>query len=311
VPFGFIFLEHSRAWGLTDRSVGDWLRQRCLSLAVYGGIQALVVTGFYVLMRCLPRTWWLACSLASPLLAIAGTIIQPLFLAPLFNTFTPLEESEWKYLKPRVEDLLHQAGVNVADVLVVDASRQSGHTNAYFTGFGDARRIVLYDTLLKEHINSKTHDTAEVESILAHELGHWLHDDIVHGIILGSIASFFGFLLLFLFLNWMRGRAPCYMKSAADPAGLPLIILVAMLAQWVIEPVANVYSRYIERRADQASLELAGRPDAFIAAERRMALKNISRLDPHPLQVFLRNSHPPVVDRIQMALDWKKTRHDK
>ena len=135
---------------------------------------------------------------------------------------------------------------------------QGGHTNAYFTGFGSSRRIVLYDTLLQDH-----KDPAEVESILAHEMGHWLHHHIVKGIILGSVGSFVGLLLLFLFLRWMQGRAPCYLQNAADPAGLPLIILLVALTSWVVMPVENVFSRYIERQADEESLKLAGQPEAF------------------------------------------------
>jgi STE24 endopeptidase len=300
LPFGLARLEHSREWGLTKRSTEDWLQQHFLGFAVFGAIEALVLVGFYLFVRFLPRTWWLACSFVVPLLAIGGTILHPLFLAPLFNTFEPLDQSQWKHLKPEVEQILKKAGVDVAEVLVVDASRQGEHTNAYFTGFGSSRRIVLYDTLLKNQT------PAEVESILAHELGHWLHDHINKGIMLGAVAAYLGFFLLFVFLKWMIGRPPCYLKSAADPAGLPLLILIYVLAGWVTMPAQNVFSRYIERQADEESLNLARQPRAFIDAERKLAEKNVSRLDAHPFMVILYYSHPPAAERIQMAKDWEK-----
>jgi STE24 endopeptidase len=304
LPFGLARLEHARAWGLTQRSVGDWLTQHCLAFAVYGAMEGLVILCFYVLMRYLPRSWWLASALAVPLLSIGGAILHPLVLAPLFNTFVPLEQSKWKNLRPVVEHVLKKAGVDVEGVLVVDASRQGSHTNAYFTGFGAARRIVLYDTLLENHTPE------EVESILAHELGHWLHHDIARGIILGSVGAFFGLYLLFVFLRWMLLRAPGYLQNAADPAGLPLIILVTTLASWITMPAQNIFSRHIEFQADEESLKLAGQPEAFIAAERKLAVKNISRLDPHPLMVALYYSHPPAAERVQMAVDWKKAHPD-
>ena len=299
LPLGMLGLELTRAWELTQRSQADWLSQHFMSIAVYGGGEALVTVVFYVLMRYLPRIWWLVAAVGASVLAVLMAYLHPIVLAPMFNTFTPLSETRWKDQEPRVRELLKKANVDIGDILVMDGSRQGGHTNAYFTGFGSSRQIVLFDTLLEKNT------PAEVESVLAHELGHWLHHHIVQGIALGAVGSLAGLFLLFVFLSWVRGRSPWFLRSADDPAGLPLIMMCMLLASWLTMPLVNVVSRHFERQADAMSLELAGQPDVFIEAEKKLALHNISNLVPHPVQSFLFLTHPPAIERIQMAEEWK------
>lgn len=299
LPFGLARLEHLRSWGLTKQSMGDWLSQHFLALGVFGGIEALVLIGFYLLLRYCPRTWWLWSAAGTTLVSIVGVYLLPIVFAPLFNTFEPLSQTKWRHLEPMVQRQLTRVNVEVQDVLVMDASRQSGHTNAYFTGFGSTRRIVLYDTLLEK--NSE----AEVESILAHELGHWLHDHIVKGLALGAGTALIGLYLLYRILLWLRGRSPWFLYSAADPASLPVIVLIGLLGTWLLMPVESAISRSFERQADAKSLELAD-ADAFISAEKKLALDNLSDLAPHSLRVILFASHPTTVQRIHMALEWKK-----
>src|SRR5262249_20580998 len=156
-------------------SVLSWLIDHFIALGVSAVIGAIGLVGLYVLIRWLPRAWWILAGLGSGVLIAPGAFILPVLIAPLFNTFTPLSTTEWAGLQPMVEALTAKAGLPVSDVLVMDASRQGKHTNAYFTGFGSTRQIVLYDTLLRSHAPD------EVESILAHEMGHWLHQHIVKG----------------------------------------------------------------------------------------------------------------------------------
>jgi STE24 endopeptidase len=192
----------------------------------------------------------------------------------------------------------------VQDVLVMDASRQGEHTNAYFTGFGPTRRIVLYDTLLKKH------SPDEVASILAHELGHWTHHHIVKGICLGMLGTLVGLLLLDRLLRRFMSRAPWRLSSLADPAGLPLILLLAYLGSWLARPAENAVSRYFERQADATSLELAGRPQVFISAEKKLAQDNVGNVAPSPWNIWLFATHPSALERIGMAEDWRST-HDE
>jgi STE24 endopeptidase len=304
LPIGIARLHHRRAWGLTDRSLVAWLSDRGKGLVETLVREGIVIVGFFLLARRYPRRWWLPAAAGATVFVVLYIFIKPIVIDPWFNTFTPLSQTQWKDLEPRVHALIHKAGVPVEEILVVDASRQSTHSNAYFTGFGSTRRIVLYDNLLMQH------PPAEVESILAHELGHWLHHHIVQGTILAAGGFVVGFWLLAKILEWLRDRAPLRLRSAADPAALPVLMLMGALGNWAIAPVQNAVSRHFERQADTVALDLAGQPDVFIEAEKRLAVKNLGRLLPTPWEVWLFNTHPPVLERIGMAEAWKKTQRE-
>ncbi len=304
LPLGLIRLENQRAWGLTQRSIPDWLVEHFISLGVAAIIGGALLMGLYLLIRCFPRTWWALATAGALLFAVAFAFVLPVLIAPLYNTFTPLRDTEWASLEPTVRYLIDKAGITIQDVYVVDASRQSGHTNAYFTGFGSTRRIVLFDTLLSKH------PRAEIESILAHEIGHWQYDHIAKGIILAGLGALVGFFLLARILQWAIGRPPFSLTRPFDPGGIPLVLLLALVSTWLAMPVQNVVSRYFERQADQTALDLGGRPDAFVAAEKRLAHDNIMNVAPTPLNVWLFASHPPAVERIRMATEWRQRREE-
>ncbi len=304
LPIGIARLYHAQYWGMSNLGLAGWLQDHALSFGINLLCEAVALVGFYSLLIWLPRIWWLIAPFGGDAFTVTYVLVAPILISPLFNDFTPLSKTEWSNQQSRVQALIDKAGVPVEEILVMNASRQSNHTNAYFTGFGPTRRIVIYDTLLKNHSD------AEIESILAHELGHWLHDHIVKGILLGTLAALFACFLLDRVLRLALGRAPWHLRSIADPAGLPLILLVMNLGFWVAMPVENAVSRHFERQADQVSLELAGRPDAFRSTEKKMAIDNKSNVAPAPWNVWLFSSHPPTVERIRMADEWeKKTAH--
>jgi STE24 endopeptidase len=300
LPFGIARWMVVRDWGLSNLSLAGWLVEHTKGLAVSVVISGCMLLGFYGLVRFFPRAWWLLATLAALAFGVVLAFLLPLVVAPLFNTFTPLAESEWAHLRRPVQALIDRAGISVDGIFVVDASRQSSHTNAYFTGFGPTRRIVLYDTLLKKH------SLPEVESILAHEIGHWRHNHIVKGLSLAAGGALLGFLLLSVILCRAVGSPPARLTGPGDPAGLPLILLLWTLASWVAMPVQNAISREFERQADAYSLELAGQPEAFIEAEKQLARVNVLNVAPTPWNVWLFASHPPVVERIEMAEEWRK-----
>lgn len=284
-----------RSWGLTDRSFPSWLGDYGKGLALSAVFGAVVVVGLYLLMRLMPRLWPAAAAGGAVVLGMTVAFLMPLIIAPLFNEFTPIAKTKWAHLEPRIAVLTKRAGVQVGEVLVADASRQGRHTNAYFTGFGPTRRIVLYDTLLDSH------SPEEVESVLAHEIGHWMHNHIAKGILLGAAGSLIGLFALSWLLGWAVGREPFLLKSPADPAGLPLVMLAGFLAGWIAMPIEHAISRHFERQADAAALDLAGDPEVFIEAEKRLAADNISNVAPNPFAVWLFSTHPPAVERIEMA----------
>jgi STE24 endopeptidase len=296
LPFDALRWRLLVEWDLTSRSFLDWFQEHLLALGVTGLIEAVAVFGLYVLIRAWPRGWWLPAALGATALAAAIAWLLPVVISPLFNTFTPLRETPWAAWEKPLRQIVEQTGVPIEEVLVMDASRQSHHSNAYFTGFGDTRRIVLYDNLLKKH------NLPEIESILAHELGHWLHDHIVQGIALGGVAALIGFFVLSRLLLW--AQTPLGLESPSDPAGLPLVILCVFLGNWLALPVASAVSRHFERQADQAALDIAKEPEAFIAAEVKLVRDNIGNPAPAPWNVWLFATHPPAVERIEAARRW-------
>jgi STE24 endopeptidase len=303
-PFSLGRFYLARAWGMSSRDLGPWLAEYALSLGVEAAIGAVALVCFFLLLRFAPRLWWAIATLGGGLLAALIAFLLPVLIAPLFNTFTPLSKTTWADLESGIRRLTEKSGVPVQDILVMDASRQGQHTNAYFTGFGPTRRIVLYDTLLSKH------SPGEIESILGHELGHWTHQHIVKGIVLGMCGTLVGLLLLDRILRRLQGRAPWHMSSLADPAGLPLILLLGYLGSWLVMPAENAVSRYFERQADTASLELAGMPQVFIRAEEKLARDNISNVAPTPWNVWLFSTHPTTIQRIEMADNWGQQRRD-
>jgi STE24 endopeptidase len=297
LPFGVMGFELQHAWDMTNRSYGDWLRDRAVGFLIgpfFWGCAAI-----YVLMRLLPRTWWLWATGLLLVLGISYAILQPLVIAPLFNTFTPLSQTQWKDLEPKVRALMQRADIEVSEILVIDASRQSQHSNAYFAGFGPTRRIVLYDNLLKKST------PAEIESVLGHEIGHWQHDHIVKGIALAIPAALLGLLALSLILQGLTKRG--YLTSPSDPAGVPVVLVLYSLGMWLALPLENAISRHFERQADMAALELARQPDAFRKVAKNLAINNVSNVAPTPWNVWLFASHPTTLEAIQMADAWERT----
>lgn len=299
IPMGVARLYHSQSWGMSNHTLETWLQERAIGMGLALVRDAILIGGFYLLLIILPRTWWLVAPLGAAGLAILYASFAPILIDPLFNDFTPLSQTEWKDMEPRVRKLIDDADVPVGEILVMNASRQTNHSNAYFTGFGGTRRIVLYDTLLKKN----TPD--QIESVLAHELGHWLHDHIVKGILLGMIAALVGFYIIDRSLRFAVGRSPWQLQSISDPGGLFLVLLLVHLGNWSVAPVQNAVSRHFEQQADAKSLEMVGRPDVFIRSEVTISRDNIANVAPTPWNVWLFASHPPAVERIRMAEEWK------
>jgi STE24 endopeptidase len=291
---------HAQAWGMVNLDLLGWLRDKALATGILLGTEAIVLGGFYLLLIVMPRIWWLVAPVGGTALSVVFVFLMPIVVTPLFNDFTPLSQTEWRDQQSRVKALVDKAGVPIEEILVMNASRQSNHTNAYFAGFGSTRRIVLFDTLLKNH------EPDEIESVLAHELGHWQHDHIAKGLVLGAFAALAGCFVLDRILRAAMVHAPWRLGSIADPAGVPLVGLLVVLGAWLSLPAQNAIIRHFEREADQASLILADRPDAFIRTEVKMARDNKANVAPTPWNVWLFATHPPTVERIRMAEEWKR-----
>ena len=279
-----------RRFGLLHQSFGSWLADGAKAAALGGvlGLGGLLVV--YGLLRVTPW-WWLIPAAVFFVVGIALAALFPVLIVPLFYRLTRLSDAA---LERRLLGLAERAGVAVIGCWVVDQSRKSRTANAAVVGLGRTRRIILFDTLATSFRED------EVEAVLAHELGHHVHGDLRRGLLVQGALTLVTF--------WAAARllaagVPFWnLEGTADPAGLPWLALVMMVLGAVQLPLANGFSRWIERQADDFALALTGDPAAFIGAMERLGTLNLAERRPHPLKEFLLYSHPALDRRIARAL---------
>ncbi len=282
-------------YGLSTRSWPLWLRDIAVSTAIDAGLTALGLLVLVALARRAPRTWWAWAAAGAAGLVVAGSFLYPVLIEPAFNSFEPLPAGQ---LRTDLLELAEGSGTPVEDVLVADASRRTTSLNAYVSGFGSTRRVVLYDTLLADVPD------AEIESIVAHELGHVANDDVLTGTLTGALAAAAAVALLGWLLSWSPLLRRAGADSPGDPRVVPLVLLLVALGSLVGTPVQNLVSRHVEARADLHALDLTGDAAAFIEMQRRLAETNVSDPSPPaPWQWFF-GSHPTAAQRIALAEDW-------
>ena len=286
---GFV-REH--AFGLSTQMPMSWLLDQAKGLLL--SLVLTVSLGWLLVFfwRRYPGRWVLpAWTLGAAVMLLLVTL-APVVIDPLFNTVRPVQDQA---LRQRVLALAARAGLPVEQVYETDASRRTRKGNAYFTGLGATKRIVLYDTLIAGH------DPEAVELVLAHEMGHWKHAHIWKGIALSLVGMG---LMLWIGARvhaWAVSRGSFHLAGPADAAGLPMFLLTLYVLSLLSLPVQNAISRHFERQADMASLVLTHNPEAFIRAEVALARSNLADLQPSPAVVWLLYTHPPTMERIRMA----------
>jgi len=244
--------------------------------------------GLFFLLHALPELWWLLGFVAIMALMLVMLVVYPTLIAPLFNRFTPMQDES---MRARIEALLRQCGFEAKGLFVMDASKRSTHGNAYFAGFGKAKRIVFFDTLLAKH------SPDEILSILAHELGHYKLGHIGQRIAETAVFAFAGFLVL----GWaFASDALSGAFGLPDDPGLVLVIVLIAAGPvlHLIAPLTSFLSRRAEFEADAYAKDLLG-PDSMIRALTRLSRDNLSTLTPDELYVLFYYSHPPVPMRIE------------
>ena len=284
-----------RDYGLSTRSWGGWAADLAKGFGLQVAGTLLAVLLLVALARVLPRWWWVAGSVAAAALVVALSFVYPLVVEPVFNRFSPLGDGE---LRTSLLQMAEDDGVPVEDVLVADASRRTSTLNAYVSGFGATRRIVVYDTLLDQA------PAEQVRTVVAHELGHAAEHDVRNGTMLGALLAAAGVCALGGLLGWSWLYARAGVDGAHDPRVLVAVLAIVGLLGFLTAPMQGLVSRRIETRADVHSLDLTGDPTTFTEMQRSLALASHADLDPPMLTYVLFASHPTAPERIALARSW-------
>ena len=291
IPFslyGTFVIE--RKYGFSTITPGLWLADLAKSAAVSVVLLALLFVPFFALIHWLPQAWWLAAWVFFALFQMLMIWLYPLVIAPLFNKYVPVRDEA---LRDRILALADKAGLRAEGIFEVDAGKRSRHSNAYFTGLGRSKRIVLFDTLIATH----SHD--EIASVLAHEIGHWKLRHVLRQLLAMEALSFVGFYLVFRLMGWPLLFETFGFAGPVPYAGLLLAAVVMKPAAFFFTPVGAAISRKYERDADRYALGLIGTTRFLAEALKRLAKENLANLYPHPAYVAFYYSHPPLAERVE------------
>jgi STE24 endopeptidase len=290
---GFI-LPHR--FGQSNQTRKDWIVDQLKGLAVGAPLGLLLLELLYLALRATGDLWWLWAAGGMLIFTVLLSNLAPVLIMPLFNKFVPLGE-EHKDLEARLLALAQRANTRVRGVFKFDMSRRTKSANAALTGLGNTRRIVLGDTLINEF------SADEVETVLAHELGHHVNRDIPLLILSSTLITTIGLYLASLGLKWAIGYFG--FTGVADVAAFPALMLILGAYGLVTMPLENAISRWRERKADEYALQVTGKGEAFASAFTRLANQNLGEVEPEKWVVFLFYSHPPLGERIARARAWK------
>jgi STE24 endopeptidase len=287
LPFAIIGHHRSLDYGLSDEAWGPWAVDQ-----VKGLVLSVVISGLLLLVlvgcaRTWSRAWPAVAGVVLGGLVMLGSFVYPVLVEPAFNQFTPLPDGP---LRSQILQLAAEEHVHLDDVLVADASRRTTTLNAYVSGYGSTRRVVLYDTVVRDLPRD------QVLAIVAHELGHARHDDVLSGSILAALGTTLGIGLLALVVPLVRRRP----GALRDPTVVPLVAALVAIGTLLSSPVNNGLSRLIETRAVVDSLQTTRNPAAFIDMQRELALHSLSDQPPVWSQFWF-GSHPTTLERIAIA----------
>lgn len=283
-----------KRFGLSNQTPASWAMDVAKGEAMSVPLQIALVESMQWVMRHWPDRWWLVASGAAIPLTAGLSFLFPILIAPRFNTYEPLKDDA---LARRLTLLAERTGINVADVMQMDMSRQTTKANAFFAGIGKTRRIVVSDTMLA------TFNPREIETVVAHEIGHQVNRDLWRFILSSS--------LVMLAIAWTTDRVGRQImssqpelvgtRSLGNPRALPLIAFAFAVAGTLITPLQLAYSRRIERRADRFAVELTANGAAYASAMQKLGVQNLADPNPPRWVTALLHSHPPLAERIDTA----------
>jgi STE24 endopeptidase len=293
LPLKVVSRERAKEYGLVTQSWTGYARDQAVSLAIGSIIAGLGAAAGVALIRRFPRSWWLPGSALVVAFGVITIYAGPVVLDPLFNRFKALPQGQ---TRSDVLELARRAHVDVGQVYEVDASRRTTAANAYVTGLGKTKRVVLYDTLLENFSRD------EIRLVVAHELGHVHYRDVPNGLLYLAIVAPFG---LFAVAGLTRRLAPDGVEQAG-PAILPALAVSLAIMSTTISTISNQLSRRVEARADSFALQTTDEPKPFISFEQRIAIRNLADPDPPAWETLLLATHPPIVDRIGIGVAFER-----
>lgn len=291
LPFSYISgVVIERRYGFLKMSGLTWFLRYLKSSGITFLLGVMLVAVMFFLIKRFGEYWWIPSTGVFLVVSLAIAFVSPILIEPLFAKFRPLEDEA---LHKSLVDIAHKAGFRVKEILICDESLRTTHTNAYFSGVGMTRRIVLYDTLLSEF------QPNEVCSVVAHEVGHAKHRHIVKGLLLSwfGIAAFFCFLALLLIYHRNGGE----IRFLYQPRVVAFFAFWALSISFISSPLNNLMSRHMEAEADIEAVRLTDDVDSLISVQKKLALSNLSELHPHLLVYVFFFSHPTALQRIALA----------
>jgi STE24 endopeptidase len=286
---------HEKKWGFSTETPGVFVADQIKGLV----IAMVLLNALFIVMWGIIRAtdlWWLLGAVVLMLFSVILVAIAPVVIIPLFNKLTPVDDDD---LRTHLRDLAKTGGIEVADVLVMDASKRTRHDNAFFTGLGKTKRVVIFDNMVGW-------DRELVDVVIAHEVGHWRHRHLISSILIGTVTSFLVFVGLKFLMEWPALLNWAGVTGVEDPGSIPLFILAFGLGSGVTGLLDTWISRAHERQADLFALNLTRSPAAFTKVWRKFQEKDIADLSPSWWK-RLNGSHPPVFERIAFGEVWEKS----
>jgi STE24 endopeptidase len=279
-----------RNFGFSTITLPLWLKDQMKSLLVSSLLLGIILAVFLELLYTLPGLWWLPAWVCFVFFQLLLTWLYPKVIAPVFNKFEPIEDET---LKKGIDKLLERAGFHLKGLFKMDASTRSRHSNAYFTGIGKFKRIVLFDTLIN------THTPEEITAVLAHELGHLKKGHIKKQLGASIVISFVVLYVIAKLLAWQGLYITFGFQGMIPYAGLFLLNIIGKPVIFFLTPIGSLVSRRYERQADAFARYLTGSTVPLAQALKRIAKDNLANLHPHPLYAWFYYSHPPLAGRIE------------
>ena len=277
-------------FGFNKTTLSTFILDRLKGLLLGAVIGLPIIAGILWFFESAGTSAWLWCWGALTVVTLLLQFIAPTVIMPLFNKFTPLDDGE---LKTALLNYAKSVNFPLTGIFIIDGSKRSNKSNAFFTGFGKNKRIALYDTLVNAHT------TDELVAVLAHEVGHYKRHHIIQSLGISIVQSGILFYILSLFMNNSSLTSAFYLQETSIYASIVFFGMLYSPISEMLSILFNVFSRKNEYEADYFAATTTKKPESMINALKKLSVKNLSNLTPHPIHVFLNYSHPPVMARIQ------------